>query len=355
MKLAYFTTITTPDTDAQSLQVAAMAEAFSTALTGEFIFVSPATSHNSTLKTKFRWERVRVPLVPRALRTALMVRKMRACIRREKITHVYTRDIAIAWAARQCGVAAIYEAHKPFTTFFGRFLFWCIQNRIMVVAISQKLADIYAERYGVRTNKLFVAHDGVWMRDFEHLSYAACHAALRRLAGESRSAHPIAVYSGNLKVSGKGTGLIIEAARSLPNVLFVIAGGRLPHVPHNVISLGYQKAAAIPALLAGADVLLLPFTRELKTWQYHSALKIFEYMGSGRPIVASHLGSITEVLNNTNAVLFNPDEPGALAKGIATVLSNANHSAELGHAAKRQAAGYDWLERARRIITFITR
>jgi glycosyltransferase involved in cell wall biosynthesis len=354
MKLVYITTVTTPDTDAQSLQVAAMAESFAFVLgTPQFLFVSPATQANLDLRRSYRWQRVPMLFMSRMWRTWKLMRMLPGIIKREKATHVYTRDIALAYAASKCGAMPVYEAHKPIESLSGQWFFNMVKRQLKVVAISQNLANIFSTEHKMPVSQMMVAHDGVWARAFEGLDQVSCHAALRKLAGERNSKHPIAVYSGNLRVSGKGTALICEAAKSLPGVLFVIAGGRLPQAPGNVIGLGYQDAHAIPELLTGADLLLLPFTRELKTWQYHSALKIFEYMAAGRPIIASSLGSITEVLNSANAVMFNPDAPGDLARAITEALHDRAGSEAKAKRAQEQVAEYDWHERAKKILAFL--
>ena len=45
------------------------------------------------------------------------------------------------------------------------------------------------------------------------------------------------------------------------------------------------------------------------------------YMASKRPIVASDLPTIREILNEENAILVEPGNPKALAEGIEKVLS----------------------------------
>ena len=64
-------------------------------------------------------------------------------------------------------------------------------------------------------------------------------------------------------------------------------------------------------------------------------MKIYSYMASGTPIVATAIRSHTQVLHRDNAVLAAP-EPKALADGIVRALTDPEVAA-LGAAAKVEA------------------
>ena len=71
-----------------------------------------------------------------------------------------------------------------------------------------------------------------------------------------------------------------------------------------------------PARIADADVLVLPNTATEVSARYTSPLKLFEYLAAGRPIVASRLPALAEVLeDDVNALLVAPGDPAALADG----------------------------------------
>ncbi len=68
--------------------------------------------------------------------------------------------------------------------------------------------------------------------------------------------------------------------------------------------------------LARADVLVLPNSATALSARYTSPLKLFEYLAAGRPIVASDLPALREVLRDgANAWLVPPDDAAALAGG----------------------------------------
>jgi len=70
--------------------------------------------------------------------------------------------------------------------------------------------------------------------------------------------------------------------------------------------------------------------------------------------VASDLPSVREILNERNAVLVKPDDPGTLAEGIRRVLEDEALGNRLAEKAFADVQLYTWEKRAERILEFIT-
>jgi len=162
------------------------------------------------------------------------------------------------------------------------------------------------------------------------------------------------VYTGHL-YSWKGVDMLADAARLLPNgveVLFV--GGREEDIKSfgekykdvkNVHLVGFRPHKEIPLWQCAADVLVLPNTaKEEISAHYTSPMKLFEYMASGRPIVASRLPSVTEILSEKEAILVTPDDAENLAQGIVSALSLSTHI-------HLKLDKYRWTTRAQSILT----
>ncbi|HHQ45018.1 MAG TPA: glycosyltransferase [Candidatus Altiarchaeales archaeon] len=97
----------------------------------------------------------------------------------------------------------------------------------------------------------------------------------------------------------------------------------------------------LPKVLALADVLTAPF-EDLPGVRYQCNMKIFEYMGLGKPIVASSVGDLPKILGGTG-YLVAPGDPKALAKAFRKIHENpedAGHKASL--ARKRAEDEYGW-------------
>jgi glycosyltransferase involved in cell wall biosynthesis len=109
--------------------------------------------------------------------------------------------------------------------------------------------------------------------------------------------------------------------------------------------------------LAGCDVLVSPHVGVPGTPFYGSPTKIFEYLGIGRPIVASGLGQLATVLTDqVNARVFPPGDLGAFAQAVRDVLGAPDRGASLAAAGRRAAEGeHSWTSRARAILDALER
>lgn len=86
---------------------------------------------------------------------------------------------------------------------------------------------------------------------------------------------------------------------------------------------------------------------------YMSPMKMFEYMASKNPIVATDLPSVREVLNRNNSVFVNSDDRASLEEGIIRILNNPDLAKKLLENAYHDVKRYTWEIRAKRIINFI--
>lgn len=215
------------------------------------------------------------------------------------------------------------------------------------IVISQGLKEFYRDQ-GVPSEKLVVAHDGV--------DVAAFTAPLSKEEARRRLGLPvdraIAMYVGKLD-GWKGTETFFLAADQV-DALCVVIGGEEKDIPRlqlrypKVVFLGPRPYAELPQNLAAADVLVLPNTaHDEVSARFTSPLKLFAYMASGRPIVASNLPSLREVISEDMAYLVEPDNPEALAHGIGTALQDPQEALRRAARAREEVEGYSWQARAR--------
>ena len=105
--------------------------------------------------------------------------------------------------------------------------------------------------------------------------------------------------------------------------------------------------------LASCDLLVSPHV-PLENGEpfFGSPTKLFEYMALGRPIVASRLAQIGEILEDgVTARLVTPGDVTDLANGIVAVLSSSDRGSHLGDAARLEAlAHHTWDHRAEAVL-----
>jgi len=108
---------------------------------------------------------------------------------------------------------------------------------------------------------------------------------------------------------------------------------------------GERPPLEIPAYLLAADVLVSPRSRGTNT-----PLKIYQYLRSGKPIVATRLLTHTQVLSDQTAILTGVSAR-EFADGILTALSDPDRARAIGKRARELAEtkySYEaYLERTR--------
>ena len=108
----------------------------------------------------------------------------------------------------------------------------------------------------------------------------------------------------------------------------------LPPVPHE----------EVPGVIQSADLCLCPLApTERNLAQGCSPVKLFEYLACGKPIVASNLPVIREVLtHDEDGLLFSVTKPARLADAILRVLDDGELRRRLCENARRRAEAFSW-------------
>ncbi len=187
--------------------------------------------------------------------------------------------------------------------------------------------------------------------------------------GPPTSDRPFTIgYAGHL-YPWKGVDLIVEAVAAMPETRALIVGGHdkeadLARVQafatelncmNRITFTGLIPPSQVAATLRDSDVLVLPNPRSALSDTHTSPLKLFEYMAAGRPIVASDLPSIGEILRDgENAVLVEPGNPQAFVAGIQRIRDDAALARRLAAQAAEDVREYTWARRAERLETLFT-
>ena len=274
---------------------------------------------------------------------------------RHKPDIIYSRDELPLYFLSFFRGNLVFEAHR--FSLKRKFFYNRFKNKgLKLVVISSSLGDMFV-KFGFRSTNILVAHDGVDMADFD---IPISKEDARKKTGLSNN-NRIVMYTGHL-FQWKGGDILAGVAKLIPDATFVFIGGMEYDLRNfrqefgnlsNVRILGHKPHKNIPAFLKAADVLVLPNSAEDKISSFTSPIKLFEYMASGRPIVASGLPSISEILNNSNSLLVRPDNVEELAEGIRHILAMPDGGAALTQKASADVKNYTWSKRAESILAFI--
>jgi teichuronic acid biosynthesis glycosyltransferase TuaC len=224
-----------------------------------------------------------------------------------------------------------------------RRLLWALPRASRVVAVSRQLAERALE-LGVRPERVDVVPNGIDRDVFR----PSDRAQARRALGLPDAA-PIVLYVGHLKEE-KGA---LDLIRAFGSVGDRLQGARLVMVGDgaaesacralatelgvSVDFAGAQPHETIPTWLAAADTLALP------SWNEGMPNVVVEALACGRPVVATAVGGIPDVLDSLSGILVPPREPRALGEALVQTLSKTHDAEAISAGLKRP----DWPTSAR--------
>jgi glycosyltransferase involved in cell wall biosynthesis len=208
-----------------------------------------------------------------------------------------------------------------------------------LLAVSTALRGVMA-RLGIPADKIRVHYTGVDLDRFKPVDRAAAKAALG-VEG------PLIVTAGAL-IPRKGQHLTLAAMAAIPGATLILVGegpdrGALEQQARSLGErarfLGAQPHEALPALLAAADIMVLPSSSEglANVW--------VEALACGTPIVVSDVGGAREVVDGPDAGRLVAREPLAIAEAVRALLADPPEQAAVRQAAER----FSWDRNAREL------
>ena len=125
------------------------------------------------------------------------------------------------------------------------------------------------------------------------------------------------------------------AGQATPDAAPWLARLAAPPFAGRAVHLGYVPDDAQEQLYADARVLVLPSHDE------GFGLPALAAMSAGVPVIASRRGALPEVVAD-GGILFDPEQPGALASLLQRVIEDDDWAAAQGAAGLRRARAFDW-------------
>jgi len=311
--------------------------------------------------------RVRIgPSYTKIVLDSLMLVTIARRVWRERYDAIHSHEemgLVGVWLARWLGIPHLYDMHSSLPQQLSNFRYsrsgilrrvftWAEDQMVhgsqSVITICQELQDTVT-RMGAGGRSLLI--ENVMGGDVDE--GPSRPAADIRMAWGITADAPLALYTGTFEAY-QGVELLIDAAailaRTRPQARMLVVGGEPQQVDRargvarergaaDVMTFtGQQPAREIPSFVQACDVLVSPRVRGTNT-----PLKIYSYLRSGRPILATDLLTHTQVLTSDIAVLVPPD-PQPFAEALAALLDDP--AARTALAARARAVADEKYSRA---------
>ncbi len=270
------------------------------------------------------------------------------------------------WLKRLTGIPMLLEVNAPLVHERGRFsnlsnkrlaawaegVVWRAADYVLPVT---NVLAAFVKGAGVDPNRIVVIHNGV---SEEFILGSSDKAAVsRRLGLDGRLVLGFTGFVREWHGLDRVIDLIAESDPRLRLHLLVVGDGpaiaslqrltRERGIGGRVTFLGLVPRHEVVAYIAAFDIALQP-----QVVPYASPLKLFEYMALGRAIVAPSTPNIREILNEGEAMLFDPANPTAFRAAIEQLCEDPSLRARLGIAARTaiERQGLTWAANARRTV-----
>ncbi|MBD3896214.1 glycosyltransferase family 4 protein [Halomonas sp. ML-15] len=369
MKILYASSSTIPSRTANSVHVMKMSQAFANnghdvTLIASEIYATPQLevgdvfSHYGVEKN-FSLVNLAVPKLPGQGYLFGLLSAWHAW--RGGYDLVFCRNFPACFFSALLGKQVVFETHMPIgerkllgRIFFKRLLKSSRLKKVVVIthALKQRMEQDYPQIEG----RVVVAPDGA------------------DPVGEDVTAMPLNTDPARMQVGyvghlykGKGMEVVSQLATRCPWADFHVVGGMDEDLEYwkrecagidNIVFHGYVSHHQAKAYIKAFDVVLLPNQRKVAAYdvgeisQWTSPLKAFEYMAAGKPIIASDLPVLREVLmHEENAMLCDCEK----IEEWAVTLERLQGDDELKARLSRQAKAifleqYTWQARAASLL-----
>jgi len=306
------------------------------------------------------------------------VLKFREIVSEERIDLVLSQSLAgygVAKIARRMGIPVVTIMHGYetmlffsvlnqvrnlekdylllFKSFFSCFYyslfreFPLLMNTSMIIAVSEKVAKVISRRPFVDGNKIKVVRHGIDLSIFNPSQQKRQDTRIKLGIVDNE----VAILFLSFVSKQKGANIAIKALHKLSNIRnikLIIAGDgeylddakllvRHYHIESRTIFTGFVPNENTSQYYNAADIFIFP-TLRVESF----GIVIAEAMACKKPIIASNIGSIPDVIDNgVNGILFPPGDFKELSKQINRLLSDRKYSEMISQNA-RQKASYEF-------------
>ena len=298
--------------------------------------------------------------------------EVREALRERVYDFVYERQTLFATAgmehAKESGVPGLLEVNAPLIDEQQQYRELALireareaarvafESASAILAVSDPLAGRLAETPGVTRDRLHVVPNGV---DTDRLSpdvYPAMPLESREIrigfVGSLRDWHDVAsLVDAFALVRAHNPQLRLVIVGDGPQRASIEEQCSGLKLGDSTMLIGAVDASDIPSWLSSMDIAVAPYPA--LDGFYFSPLKLFEYMASGRAIVASNIGQIADVIDDAKTgLLYNAGDTASLAHALSRLIESAELRRSLGEQARAVALReHRWTSVAARILT----
>ena len=379
MNLIYIANSRIPTNKAHGFQVMKMCEAFSNA--GIEIELLAPRRFNSIKENPFSYYNIRetfkirktfvIDLIPLSKYLGAFANFVESItfalfslsgLSRADADIIYTRDQFSGWFLSFFKKRFVYEIHNfPNNPKLYKKI-WA--KAFKIITITQALKNLIVNE-GISAEKILVAPDGVDLAAFDAVNLNKVDLRIELALPRDNF---LVSYIGKFKALDmeKGIATMIEALPLLGgDIKMVFVGGEENdlkeykvlanrfNILNQCVFISHQPYTKVIRYMKAMDALVIPSPNKPHFAFYSSPLKLFEYMASGRPIIASSLPALREILNDKNALFFKPDSASELAQAVKMLKSSHTLGYHLSQQALADVREYTWDNRARRILDFM--
>jgi glycosyltransferase involved in cell wall biosynthesis len=264
---------------------------------------------------------------------------------------VYPDGFASALAAKILNKPLVIKVHGSDINIYTRYFFrrkmitYALRKASRVIVVTGDLKKRVAA-LGIPQEKIEVIPNGIDIGLFQPLDKIECRKKLK-LPVEKK----IILYTGNLE-KVKGVDVLVSAMQNLNKnaCLALVGDGKLKNslklkvkslsLENRITFAGVRLHSEIPLWMNACDVFCLPSRNE------GCPNVVLEALACGRPVVASMVGGVPEIINSDElGLLVEPKNPKALAEALANALEKTWDPNRI-----RQAmAKYSWDKSAKEI------
>jgi glycosyltransferase involved in cell wall biosynthesis len=226
-----------------------------------------------------------------------------------------------------------------------------------VIICPSRVTRDYIASLGLNRNLVTVIPNGVSPSDF---------SASPLPSRDGRE--PVLLYIGTL-ADWQGLDIVIKALPKIleqqPVRLHIVGRGRSRQrkmLAKHIRKLGLDEHVAvqpavphheIPALIASADICVAPLgLNDRNVTQGACPIKVLEYMAAARPLLASNMPIVRELLReDVDGLLFSPNDPDDLARQALALLNDVELSQRLADSASQRAlTKFTWHESQKKLV-----